>query len=181
MTVEAFLEWEERQELRYEFDGFQAVAMNGGTIAHNLICRNLAIAIGGRLRGKPCQFMGSTMKVKVDGRIRYPDGMVVCSQQSMRATVAEGPVVLFEVLSNSSAQIDCVVKNREYAVTSSVNRYIILSQVTLGGTMFERVGDAWVGSLLPSDLILRMPEIGIEVPVSEFYEGVHFETHSEEP
>ncbi len=29
MTVAEFLAWEERQELRWEFDGFQPVAMTG--------------------------------------------------------------------------------------------------------------------------------------------------------
>lgn len=37
MTLAAFLEWEERQELRYEFDGFQPVAMTGGTAEHSAI------------------------------------------------------------------------------------------------------------------------------------------------
>jgi hypothetical protein len=40
--------------MKYEFDGFQPVAMTGGTAAHPLIQRNLAISIGGRLRGTPC-------------------------------------------------------------------------------------------------------------------------------
>jgi hypothetical protein len=31
MTVDEFLAWERRQELRYEFDGFAPVAMTGGT------------------------------------------------------------------------------------------------------------------------------------------------------
>ena len=31
MTIDQFLAWEERQELRYEFDGLQPVAMTGGT------------------------------------------------------------------------------------------------------------------------------------------------------
>ncbi len=30
MSVAEFLAWEERQELRWEFDGFQPVAMTGG-------------------------------------------------------------------------------------------------------------------------------------------------------
>lgn len=30
MTIKAFLAWEERQELRCEFDGFEPVAMTGG-------------------------------------------------------------------------------------------------------------------------------------------------------
>jgi hypothetical protein len=29
MGVDAFLDWEKRQELRYEFDGFQPTAMTG--------------------------------------------------------------------------------------------------------------------------------------------------------
>jgi hypothetical protein len=42
MTLAEFLTWEERQELRYEFDGFQPVAMTGGTARHE--------TIGGTLR-----------------------------------------------------------------------------------------------------------------------------------
>ena len=52
MTIEEFLEWEARQPLRYEFAGFQAIAMAGGTAEHAAIQRNLAIAVGGRLRGR---------------------------------------------------------------------------------------------------------------------------------
>ena len=37
MTLEQFLRWEERQELRYEFDGIRPIAMTGGTKAHSLI------------------------------------------------------------------------------------------------------------------------------------------------
>ena len=33
MTLAAFLAWEERQELRYEFDGVEPVAMAGGSLA----------------------------------------------------------------------------------------------------------------------------------------------------
>jgi hypothetical protein len=34
MSLEAFLDWESRQEFKYEFDGFQPVAMVGVTTAH---------------------------------------------------------------------------------------------------------------------------------------------------
>lgn len=80
MTLDDFLAWEERQETKYEFDGFGPVARAGGSIAHALIQRNLAISIGGRLVGSRCEFLGSDLKVRVDGRVRYPDGMVVCTR-----------------------------------------------------------------------------------------------------
>ena len=75
-TTERFLAWEERQELRYEFDGFQPIAMAGGTAAHAAIERNLLYALTGGLRGKRCQPYGSDLKIKVaDGQIRYPQAL----------------------------------------------------------------------------------------------------------
>ena len=37
MTLDEFLAWEERQESRHEFDGFQPVAMTGGSYAHDTV------------------------------------------------------------------------------------------------------------------------------------------------
>ena len=54
-SLAEFLDWEEQQPLRYEFDGVQPIEITGGTAAHAFIQRNLAISIGGRLRGQACQ------------------------------------------------------------------------------------------------------------------------------
>ena len=53
MSVAEFLAWEERQELRWEFDGFQPVAMTGGTLAHEIIGDNIRLcaAIAPRASG----------------------------------------------------------------------------------------------------------------------------------
>ena len=45
MTLQQFLAWEEKQELRYEFDGFQPIAMAEGTAAHSAVQRNLLISL----------------------------------------------------------------------------------------------------------------------------------------
>lgn len=173
-TVAEFLDWEQRQELRYEFDGTKVVAMTGGTAAHATVQGNLARAILDRLRGRQCRFYGSNLKIEMSGRIRYPDGFVVCSPILPKTTVVKDPVVIFEVLSDSTGQTDLFIKNREYAFVASVQRYVMLSQDEVGGMMFERVGADWVGRMLAADATLRMPEIGIEVPLSEFYEGLDF-------
>ncbi len=80
--------------------------------------------------------------------------------------------MVFEVLSDRTAGVDTVVKNREYAATPSVRRYVILAQDVIGGTMFERRDADWVGRVLGPGSILSMPEIGVEVPIVEFYEGI---------
>jgi Uma2 family endonuclease len=172
MTREQFLAWEAKQELRYEFDGFQPIATTGGMAAHAMIQHNLHLAIGGRLRGSPCRFYGSDLKIATARGFRYPDGSVVCSSVARDATVVDEPVVLFEVLSESSGRTDLVTKNHEYAAIHTVRRYIVLAQDEIAGTMFERIGDDWVGHLLDATSVLHMPEIGVDVPLTELYEGV---------
>jgi Uma2 family endonuclease len=172
MTLDEFLAWEDRQPLRYEFDGVQAIAMTGGTLAHAAIQVNLAVALVTRLRGKPCRYIGNDLKIEVAGRIRYPDGFVTCTPGAPTDKIVRDPVVIFEVLSESTSGIDTVVKNREYAATPSVRRYVLLAQDVMGGAMFERIGEDWVGHVLGPESVLSMPEIGVEVPVAEFYEGI---------
>ena len=173
MTVAEFLDWEERQELRYEFDGAQPQAMTGDTFAHDRISINLAASLVNRLRGKPCRPHGSNLKIQVMGSVRYPDAYVTCGGSlRLDSMVAADPVVIFEVLSKGTARKDRTVKNREYASTTSVQRYVMLEQVEIGGTMFERVGDDWVGHILTAASVIRMPEIGIELPLAELYDGL---------
>ena len=180
MTLAEFLEWEERQPLRYEFDGVGPVAMVGGTYGHSAIERNLAIAVGGRLRGKPCQFQGSDLKIQVgDGHIRYPDGMVVCSPVDRTATVVHDPVVVFEVLGPTTAPKDRIAKAREYQATPSVQRYIMLEQDSVNAVVYARSGDAWTHEILVADSILALPEIEVELPLAELYEGIVFEAQDQ--
>ncbi|MCQ4162351.1 Uma2 family endonuclease [Roseomonas sp. GC11] len=172
MSLQDFLAWESGQALRHEFDGTAPVAMTGGTAAHAALQRNLAIAIGGRLRGQPCRFFGSDLKVEVAGSIRYPDGFVVCGPVDPRSTLLREPVVVFEVLSTSTAGTDRITKNHEYAATPSIRRYVMLEQDRVAATIFARAGEDWVGHVLRADAVLDMPEIGLSLPLAELYEGL---------
>jgi Uma2 family endonuclease len=176
MTLAEFLEWEERQPMRYEFDGVGPVAMTGGTAGHADVQRNLAIAIGGRLQGTPCRFYGSDLKFQVaEGHIRYPDGMVVCSLVDRNPTVIYDPVVVFEVLSPSTTRYDRIVKAREYQATPSVQRYVMLEQDGVGATVYARSDGAWTHEILVADTNLALPEIGVSLPLAELYEGLVFD------
>ena len=180
MTLAEFLEWEERQPMRYEFDGIGPVAMTGGTYGHSTIQGNLATALGGRLRGKRCRFHGSHLKFQVaEGHVRYPDGMVLCSPVDRTATVVYDPVVVFEVLSPSTARDDRIVKAREYQATPSVQRYVMLEQDGVSATVYARSGETWTHEILIADSILALPEIGVELPLAELYEGIAFESEQD--
>jgi Uma2 family endonuclease len=174
MTLEAFLDWENRQGLKYEFDGFQPVAMVGVTTAHAAIQRNLLGLLFSRLRGHRCQAFGSDLKIQVAGRIRYPDGFIVCSPVAPNATVIDDPVVVFEILSPGTSYTDRIEKNREYRATLSIQRYVILEQSRPAASVYARVGDEWVADFVVGEAELALPEIGSNLPLAELYEGVPF-------
>jgi Uma2 family endonuclease len=180
MTLAEFLAWEERQALRYEYDGVGPVAMTGGSAGHADIQANLTAALRNRLRGGPCRFYGADLKFQVaDGHVRYPDGMVICRPVDRTAALVSDPVIVFEVLSPSTAREDRVVKAREYQATPSVQRYVMLDQDGVSATVLTRSGAIWTHEILVADSTLAMPEIGVALPLAELYEGLRFDEGGE--
>ena len=169
MTMEEFLAWEERQEPRWEFDGFHPVAMTGGTEAHSLIQSNLITALSVRLRGSPCRVHGSHLKIKASSSIRYPDAFVLCGPVQRDSTVAAPPIVVFEIISPSASGTDRILKAREYGETASIQRYVILEQTRQAATVFARDTGLWAGLVVTGDVDLPMPEIGISLPLAGLY------------
>lgn len=172
MTMAEFLAWEEKQEVRWEFDGFEPVAMTGGTYAHEIIGDNIRFALRNRLGRGPCRVVGPTLKIEVAGRIRYPDAFVFCTPVPGDTTVIRDPVVVFEVLSEGTSRTDRIKKLREYGATPSIRRYVILEQDAMAAMVFVRRGADLVAETLTDGETLQMPEIDIEVPMAEFYAGI---------
>ena len=172
MTPEEFLAWEAKQELKWEFDGFQPVAMVDATLAHVAIQGNTITALTVRLRGKPCRPYGSDTKVQIGAEYRYPDALVSCVPIILGATMATDPVVIFEVLSESTARTDKTTKLTEYCSLASVQRYVMLEQDQVFATVVSRTVTGWGVETLGADGVLAMPEIGADVPMSELYDGL---------
>jgi Uma2 family endonuclease len=84
------------------------------------------------------------------------------------------PVVVFEIISPSTATTDRIDKNREYRDTPSIQRYVMLEQNRQAATVFDRASGDWIGHLMEGDAVLSMPEIGVDLPLAELYDGVTF-------
>jgi Uma2 family endonuclease len=178
MTREDFLAWAEGQEERYEFDGFQPVAMTGGTNNHGAIARNLNGQLYLRLCGKTYQSMTAEGGgvATVGDKVRFPDATVTCSPIPGTERLVPDPVVVFEVLSASSAQTDQMIKRLEYQAVPSIRRYVLIDQTEVGFIVhFRHDEGAWNTEPLKARDVLRLPEIGIEIPVDDLYEGVRFQ------
>jgi Uma2 family endonuclease len=172
LTLSEFLAWEERQESRWEFDGFEPVAMTGGTDAYEGVGTRLRTLLDRQLMGKRCHVRGPTMKVEVVGRIRYPDAVVSCTPVPRGTTVIKDPVVIFEVLSPSTSRIDRIEKLREYQATGSVQRYVMLEPDSIAATDIFRRGEDWIIRSLIAGDTLAMPEIDVAMPLSDIYADV---------
>jgi Uma2 family endonuclease len=106
---EQFFSWAETQDICYEFDGFQNVAMTGGNLDHSRAMRNLGAALHTRLRGGPCEPLGPNAGVEtINKAVRYPDALVTCSRADGKDRLVPG-VVVFAVLSPNSGRIDRIV------------------------------------------------------------------------
>jgi Putative restriction endonuclease/Transposase DNA-binding len=113
---------------------------------------------------------------RVAGRIRCPDAFVTCGEPGApRETVERTPVVVFEVLSESTQTVDRTDKAREYRETPSIQRYVMLEQVRAAATFCARQGDTWTVSLLFRGDTLSVPEIGAEIPLDELYLGLELD------
>ena len=173
MTLEEFLAWERRQELRYEFDGLAPIAMTGGTVEHSVIGFNIVAASRQRLRGGPCRAFHADLKIIVAGRVRYPDAVITCSPVPVASDIVPEPVVVFEVLSASTARTDREAKNAEYRATPSIRHYVILEQSAAAATLFSRSGEDWVETQVAgADAVVGLPAIGIGLPLAEVYAEV---------
>lgn len=178
MTQEEFFAWAERQDGKFEFDGVQPVGMVGGTMNHGVLADNIRAELKQRLRGGPCRSVGSDGGgVETTGkRVRYPEATVTCSPFAGTDRIIPKPVMVFEVVSESTRRVDQVFKLREYHAVPSIKRYILVEQTGVAITVHaRRESEAWVTTVLGEGDILALPEIGIEIPVAAIYEDLMFE------
>ncbi len=82
-----------------------------------------------------------------------------------RGTVRDDPVVVFEILSASTARTDRVEKMREYWDAPSIHRYVLIEQEAISATTYVRDNGRWSGRVLWPGDTLALPEIGIELPL----------------
>jgi Uma2 family endonuclease len=174
MTREEFFAWAQLQGARYEFDGFQPVAMTGASVNHNHIVGNIHRALYGRLTSSGCLPLGPDDGVATIGdSVRYPDAVITRTRTLGTSYLVERPVIVFEVISPGNSAIDRITKVREYLAVASIHTYVIVEQGSIGLTVLRRHQDtAWIATTLTAEDVLRLNEPEVEMPVPELYENV---------
>ncbi len=169
-TVTRFLDWEDRQEGKHEFDGTQIIDMTGGSRAHQRIVSNLLRWMEDTLN--PDRFDAiQEMRIDVGGKIRYPDLAIVKAPVDETDRTLRDAVVVFEVLSEETAERDLGPKLADYLRLPSIRRYVTIDQARVAVTSRERTPSGWTHADLTGGS-LDLPEVGAAVPLAAIYRRV---------
>jgi len=133
-TYEDYLALEHDSELKHEFDDGEIFAMAGGSPRHSALAFRISAAIE-NTRPSGCTGFQSDMRIRVlaTGRATYPDVSMVCGPIELdpddrSGTTITNPVLLVEVLSPSTEEVDRVSKWRDYQRIPSLQEYVLVNQ-----------------------------------------------------
>ncbi|TVR60252.1 MAG: Uma2 family endonuclease [Candidatus Competibacteraceae bacterium] len=179
LTSVEYLVLERESETKNEYFNGETFAMAGASRRHNQITTNLVCMVGNQLANRVCSVYSSDMKVKIDklNKYTYPDVLIVCQNQQFEdenEDVLLNPVVIMEVLSDSTEAYDRGDKFIHYQNIPSLVEYVLISQKSVQVEKFLRQLDhVWVYSkylemgdeihLTAVDCILTIQEIYAKV------------------
>lgn len=180
-TVEEYLQLEDLNDFRSEYHGGEIFAMSGGSVNHSLIGNNVRGELRALLKGQDCFVHGSDLKVSHESlsSYMYPDATVICGEPHLldgRNDIVTNPVMIFEVLSESTQKLDRGWKFQKYRQIDSVKEYVLVEQDLYFIDVISRneSGNWEIKSYYGLHSILPLQSLKVEIPFSEIYRGVQF-------
>ena len=172
ITLKEYLQQELNSEDKHEYVEQQVYAMAGASVNHDTISGNFFGEIYVHLKNAPCRPYTSDMKVKTStGNFRYPDAMVVCEQDNEDDYYKTKPVILVEVLSQSTRKIDEKDKLLEYINIPTLEEYVIIEQDFADITVYRK-SDDWRCTHYFLGESIFFESIDLTVFVSDIYHRV---------
>ncbi len=179
LSPEDYLRLEAHSPVRHEYVAGEIYAMTGASIRHNLIAGSIYAALRSHLKASPCRVLMEGVKLHVarENAYYYPDVMVSCDPRLERLSAADmvidQPVVLVEVLSETTAGIDRREKMSAYRKLATLKEYVLVEQDVRHVEVFRRVGDVgWEQIILAAGETLELVSLEFRLPLDEIYEGV---------
>ena len=171
-TVERFLQWEDGQEARHEFDGTRIMEVTGGSRTHQEMVFNLVQLLKACLDGEQFDVV-MEMRVQIGRRVRYPDVSVTRGRIGGATRTLRDAAAVFEVLSDETAETDQGDKRMDYAQLPGIRNYVLLDQSRMAASMLERTADGWIETHATTEL--AFPALGVTLPLCAIYRNVRFD------
>jgi len=175
MTYAEYLAAEAASDIRHEYLNGEVWAMAGGTPEHAA----LALAVGSELRqalrGRPCRAYSADLRIRVvdTGLSTYPDVSVVCGQLETALDdkdAVTNPIVLVEVLSESTEGYDRGAKAAHYRRIPSLREYVLVAQAEPRIEVFRRAESGrWELLEARAGETIEIASIGARLDVAALY------------
>jgi len=182
LSPSAYLEWEAEQEERHEYENGKLIAMGGSSKEHNRLVRNLTTILWNHLGplGR-YEVYPSELRVKsgVDDKYYYPDLVLTEGEEHYLENAPDtllNPLLLIEVLSESTETRDRGPKFEAYRAIDSLREYVLVAQDQYKIESFYR-NDAgeWIvrESVAGLDGVFSFVTLDLELKLKEVYQGVN--------
>jgi Uma2 family endonuclease len=177
LSEDEYLARERASQVKHEYVNGELIAMAGASPQHNVVAANIAGALRESLRNRPCLVLPSDQRVHVPatGLYAYPDVTVVCGRPEFHAKdnwVLLNPVVIFEVLSESTEAFDRGAKFAHYRHLASLTEYVLVAIGERRVEHYRRLDPAqWLlTSHETPDASLALPALGLDLPLAQIFE-----------
>jgi Uma2 family endonuclease len=179
LSPDQYLEYERNADHKHEYLNGEIFAMVGATESHNLIVANLIRELGNQLKKQPCKVYPTDMRVKVSptGLYTYPDVVVVCGAaqfEDNRKDTLLNPLLIIEVLSDSTEAYDRGLKFEHYRRIESLAEYVLIAQNRCHLESYRRQPDNQWLLTETSDFesCFRLTSVNCELVMAEVYDKV---------
>jgi Uma2 family endonuclease len=178
MTYAEYLAFEEASEEKHEWVDGVVYAMSGGTLAHNQLSAQMIVELSRLIGDRPCRVFTSDQRTRPN-RVRlaaYPDVTVVCGEPVVHEedrNAVTNPLVLVEVLSDSTEGWDRAGKFRRYRKLASLRHYVLVSQRERCIEVYSRAADdTWVFAEALAGESAALDALGGALDVDRVYRNV---------
>jgi Uma2 family endonuclease len=183
ISVDDYLEGELLAKNKHEYVDGRVYAMSGAKNVHNRIASRVLGSLYQQLGSSRCEAFNSDTKVRIRTEQRtyfyYPDAVVVCDSNPDDDTFQDQPVVIVEVISDSTRRIDEGEKRVNYLSVPSLDAYILLEQDRRTARVFQRTANQFLESIYTDpDSVVPIPAINAQLYFSEVYAGIEFEANA---
>jgi len=170
MTVDEFIPWAMAQPRgRYELCDGEILMMSPEKVVHvrAKVAAQAELAQAIERAGIGCEALGDGATIRVDERTAYePDALVYCGPRlSGEEVEVTNPVIVVEVGSPRTSQIDTGMKFQGYFSLPSVRHYLIVDAEKRFIVHHARRADGQIVSASHADGVLLLDPPGIEVSV----------------
>ena len=173
-TVDEYILLDESSDIRHEFINGQLYDMAGATDIHNEICQNLIIFFRAILEKNYFKVYMEGVKCKIQGEeyYTYPDVFITNNEADKENRyIKEHPILIVEVLSDSTRKYDSVDKFIQYQKISELQYYILVEPEVFSVHCFSKAENGEWQAAIYTKLVekINLKLLDIELPLMDIY------------